>query len=316
MPARRCPNCQFSYAWDGEFCGHCHIPYPRRGAWATCTEPHWFCRHHRTTPRRQVLFGCACVRTVLRFLPTTAGALLKGAEDDALRGGGVFPGFTGACAIVRDDVHDTTPSTSPARAAADALALLGAAVDSSDPTLFFNAAYLVATAQGLAAIAETADERAQRPAFLDDRVRQRDPAFRRAVQTGRQPSDLSFAEEAQWDAWQLATQRAGKTRQTRSEATRTAAAALCDLYRDVVAYPFAPVRFDAVWRTDTAAALAREVLATRDPAAMPVLADALQEAGCDEEAVLQHCRDAGPHVPGCWVLDLVLGTDPERPPRT
>ena len=40
---------------------------------------------------------------------------------------------------------------------------------------------------------------------------------------------------------------------------------------------------------------------------MPILADALQDAGCDDEAVLAHCRGAGPHVRGCWVVDLVLG---------
>jgi hypothetical protein len=40
-----------------------------------------------------------------------------------------------------------------------------------------------------------------------------------------------------------------------------------------------------------------------------VLADALEEAGCDERAVLDHCRGPGPHVRGCWALDLVLGKE-------
>jgi hypothetical protein len=39
---------------------------------------------------------------------------------------------------------------------------------------------------------------------------------------------------------------------------------------------------------------------------MPILADALQDAGCDNEDVLNHCRGSGPHVRGCWVVDLVL----------
>ena len=46
---------------------------------------------------------------------------------------------------------------------------------------------------------------------------------------------------------------------------------------------------------------------SRDFAAMPVLADALEEAGCDHADVLAHCRGPGPHVRGCWVVDLVLG---------
>ena len=40
---------------------------------------------------------------------------------------------------------------------------------------------------------------------------------------------------------------------------------------------------------------------------MPILADALEESGCDDAEVLDHCRGPGPHVRGCWVADLVLG---------
>jgi hypothetical protein len=48
----------------------------------------------------------------------------------------------------------------------------------------------------------------------------------------------------------------------------------------------------------------------RDFSAMPILADALQDAGCDNDDVLTHCRDtAQPHVRGCWVVDLVLGKE-------
>jgi hypothetical protein len=68
------------------------------------------------------------------------------------------------------------------------------------------------------------------------------------------------------------------------------------------------VTFDADWRTSTAVALARQMYDSRDFSAMPILADALQEAGCDNDDVLNHCRDTdGVHVRGCWVVDLVLG---------
>ena len=42
---------------------------------------------------------------------------------------------------------------------------------------------------------------------------------------------------------------------------------------------------------------------------MPILADALEEAGCTDEAILNHLRSPGPHVRGCWALDLVLGKE-------
>jgi hypothetical protein len=63
------------------------------------------------------------------------------------------------------------------------------------------------------------------------------------------------------------------------------------------------------WRTDTALSLARQMYESRDFSAMPILADALQDAGCDNEDVLSHCRGPGPHVRGCWVCDLVLGKE-------
>ena len=48
---------------------------------------------------------------------------------------------------------------------------------------------------------------------------------------------------------------------------------------------------------------------SRDFAAMPILADALQDAGCDHEDILSHCRGPGPHVRGCWVIDLATGRE-------
>jgi hypothetical protein len=79
------------------------------------------------------------------------------------------------------------------------------------------------------------------------------------------------------------------------------------LLRDIFGNPYRPVAFDPAWRTDTAVSLARGMYDSRDFGAMPILADALQDAGCEDEQVLNHCRDAtAPHVRGCWVCDLVL----------
>jgi hypothetical protein len=61
------------------------------------------------------------------------------------------------------------------------------------------------------------------------------------------------------------------------------------------------------WCTSDVRALANQMYEARDFFAMPILADALQEAGCDNTEILDHCRCSGPHVRGCWVVDLVLG---------
>jgi hypothetical protein len=83
-----------------------------------------------------------------------------------------------------------------------------------------------------------------------------------------------------------------------------------DLLREVFGNPFRPVTFDSAWRTSTAIALATQMYESRDFGAMPILADALQDAGCDNEDVLNHCREAKQvHVRGCWVVDLVLGEE-------
>jgi hypothetical protein len=76
---------------------------------------------------------------------------------------------------------------------------------------------------------------------------------------------------------------------------------------EIVGNPFRPVQFSPAWRTDTALSLARHMYDTCEFSAMPILADALQDAECENEDVLNHCRDTSlAHVRGCWVVDLVL----------
>jgi hypothetical protein len=66
---------------------------------------------------------------------------------------------------------------------------------------------------------------------------------------------------------------------------------------------------DTIWVTPTVVALASQMYESRDFTAMPILADALQDAGCDSTDILGHCRGPGPHARGCWVVDLVLGKE-------
>lgn len=79
-------------------------------------------------------------------------------------------------------------------------------------------------------------------------------------------------------------------------------AAQADLLRCIAGNPFHPVAFDPHWRTETVANIAHGIVAGRAFDRLPILADALEEAGCDNADVLSHCRSSGPHAMGCWVL--------------
>ena len=82
-----------------------------------------------------------------------------------------------------------------------------------------------------------------------------------------------------------------------------------DLLRCIFGNPFHPVTLDPSWLTSTALALARGIYVERAFDRMPILADGLQDAGCNNESILDHGRGPGPHTRGCWVCDLVLGKE-------
>ena len=91
-------------------------------------------------------------------------------------------------------------------------------------------------------------------------------------------------------------------------------AVACAYARDVFANPFRPLTLDRAWLTTSVLALAQTAYEERqlpagtlDPTSLAILADALQEAGCDHQHILTHCRQPTPHVRGCWMLDLLLG---------
>ena len=94
---------------------------------------------------------------------------------------------------------------------------------------------------------------------------------------------------------------------------KTALAAQVALLRDLFS-PFRPVTPDPAWRTAQAVALAQAAYDERERPAgtlavarLAVLADALEETGCDQAELLAHLRGPGPHVRGCWAVDLLLG---------
>ena len=89
--------------------------------------------------------------------------------------------------------------------------------------------------------------------------------------------------------------------------------AIAELTRDVFGNPLRPPpAIDPAWLSwngGTVAKLARSIYEERRFADVPILADALEEAGCTDAALLCHCRDPGPHVRGCWVLDRLTNRE-------
>ena len=79
------------------------------------------------------------------------------------------------------------------------------------------------------------------------------------------------------------------------------------VFRDLVPNPFLALAWNPDWFTSTVRDLAAHIYATHEFSAMPILADALQDADCADEQILTHCRGDRLHARGCWVLDAILG---------
>jgi hypothetical protein len=121
--------------------------------------------------------------------------------------------------------------------------------------------------------------------------------FQALFRAGLVPADIPLNEAlAYWDHPTFVAAKASEVR------------AQTELIRELHWNPFRPVALHDDWRTSTVLALARQVYRNKDYSLLPILADALQDAGCDNDDILNHCRDTNQvHVRGCWVVDLVLG---------
>lgn len=82
---------------------------------------------------------------------------------------------------------------------------------------------------------------------------------------------------------------------------------LADYLREIFGNPFRPVEPDQKWFEGRIQNIGQTIYTERRFDAKPILADAFEEAGCSDAAILAHCREKREHVRGCWVLDLLLG---------
>lgn len=92
-------------------------------------------------------------------------------------------------------------------------------------------------------------------------------------------------------------------------ASKKERAAQCDLLRDLFGNPFVVPVVDTSWLTGTVVALTQVIYDERAFDRLPILADALEDVGCTDADILAHCRGPGPHLLGCWFVDLLLGKE-------
>jgi hypothetical protein len=96
------------------------------------------------------------------------------------------------------------------------------------------------------------------------------------------------------------------------EAGTDRAGIACSLLREVCGNPFRRVALDPAWltwRDSTISKLAQVIYDDRAFDRLPILADALEDAGCTDADILSHCRQPSEHVRGCWVVDALLGKE-------
>jgi hypothetical protein len=118
------------------------------------------------------------------------------------------------------------------------------------------------------------------------------------------PVELSDAWICRPDAWEAATIHAGCVVCDEDERSHCMAVIRC-----IFGNPFRPVTTNPKFLTPTVQSLAQAIYTERAFDRLPILADALEEAGCTNLDILNHCRQPGVHARGCWALDLVLGRE-------
>jgi hypothetical protein len=125
--------------------------------------------------------------------------------------------------------------------------------------------------------------------------------------------ELEMLQDILYKTWELVRVEAWRLgRPNRETAEEEEQAYQADLVRDVIGNPFRPVTLNPAWlawNDGTNPKLAQAIYDERAFDRLPILADALEEAGCTDADILCHCRGPGPHVRACWVVDLILGKE-------
>jgi hypothetical protein len=166
-------------------------------------------------------------------------------------------------------------------------------------------------AAALDAVEQYADSGKSKAALARHRLALRHHRYANLARTPGLSDALSAVEAAatENDLWTIVTLVKEAVRTAGSTPDAQVIRTLYVLYRDLTGRPTTAGHFAAGWRTADAVIIARRAYETRDFSGLPILADALEDAGCDDADVLAHCRSEGSHARGCWAVDLVLAKD-------
>jgi hypothetical protein len=317
--------------------------------WQSCKRPRVMLRflQDRASPRKLRLFACGCCRRLWPWLRNEASRQAVQALElqanhlpaprrelqavQALARQGVQAAqevLTGLAAAAREtDARDGATRNAiwvgeppePAlllRNAADAAAARAA---EEEAQVGWQAAELIARlAEESIGSEELAREAVQRVvqarlasmhlAWSAGWLHRAEVEAERPVSRGR--ASLRAAQAVQWiEREETDEDRIGRIEHRAEVAERRAQ---CDLLRDLFGDPFHPVVAEPDWQTwnkGCVVNLARAIYDQGKFQDLPILADALEEAGCDHPDILSHCRTPRQHTRGCWVLDLLTGAE-------
>jgi len=308
MASPRCPRCGFSFAWDGRTCDHCPTPSRARWLWENTTSGRELLNPPQPVPKRVLVsFAVSCVWRIRDCLRESVREVVEALDD------GIPVRDTAALWAHRGPVAEPLllgAGEQGEQAVRNLVSLAGR--DNQDAA--WRVAYNIGVdCQLLVAhtkVPPRSDENVPLPPHLE---KHRATVIAEIAAWNRRPmrdkGNLYHNHNVtnpKRIVSEMFTAAHAADQQARMSTSSQESAAQCDMARDLLGYPETPVVFNLAWRTDTVVSLGRHIHDSRDFTVMPILADALQDAGCDEPEILEHCRAEKPHFRGCWVLDFVL----------
>jgi len=264
--------------------------------WWTCNDPEPMLEFVRgkLSERKRRLFACACCRRIEHLLTKDVRKALRAAEKFA-------DGLLGPEELQQENEHVARAS----RGRAERWRIQ----DQRERTLTAAAVWL--TSQDEQAVRMTARETAESVAVL----RVEECAGGRSVNVWvkeagpvvhyRREADGKVAKERERE-WEAQIQQAC------ANAWWAERSAQAELLRCIAGPPSRSFDLSADWprwEGGVVVRIAESLYCERLSEDLPILADALEDAGCDNADILSHCRSSGPHVRGCWVIDLLLGKE-------